>query len=370
MRMLILALFAALGFACGSSSAGMGVDIGPSGSDANASDNGSGGPSDTGSGSMNDTGGAFDAGTGARMDSGGAQDTGIHPDAGSPEPDAGTGPTDSGTGPEDSGTGPVDSGMTGSNRSAGCGMGQTPGTNELSIMVNGQTRTYFLSVPQGYDPNTAHPLVFGMHGLTGSGMSIRTRGVEMEEAMNTAVFVYPDGLPQPAFQNQTGWNLDPAGPDFAFVDTLIQTLEGEFCVDENRVFAYGFSFGGYMSHGLGCYRSNKFRAIGPVEGALASQYGPCMGPTAAVMNHIMDDPTVTIQDGTAARDHWLTANGCDPNSTVPYAPIPSGPGFTCVAYQNCQPAHPVVWCLTQTGGHSWPDPPANLAIWSFFTMLQ
>jgi poly(3-hydroxybutyrate) depolymerase len=258
------------------------------------------------------------------------------------------------TGPNDGGT-PV--------RSPGCGMAQTPGQYEHNIMVGSQMRTYYLSIPTGYDSNTVHPLVFGFHGLTGTGMTIRTRGVEMEEAMNTAVFVYPDGLPQPNFQNLTGWDLDPAGNDFAYFDALLEAMASEFCIDEHRVFAYGFSFGAMFSDSLGCYRSQKVLGIGADEGML-TMHGPCTGSTAAVMIHTDDDPTVSITQGRAARDHYLMANGCDPNASMAIAPSP------CITYLNCQPGRPVVWCELPTGGHNWVTPPANEAIWGLFTSLE
>jgi polyhydroxybutyrate depolymerase len=328
------ASLAAVSFACGDSSGGMAADA------AEGTDGGA----------------AFDGGlhdTGPGLDASGEPDTGGQPDGGGgAEPDGGG---------FDSGGGSPDAGHM-ANRSPGCGTPQTPGVTHLSIMVGSQSRTYTLAIPQGYDANAVHPLVFGLHGLSGSGATLRTRGLKMEQAMNTSVFAYPDGLPQPQFQNQTGWNLDPNGSDFAFIDALLDHLESEFCVDENRVFAYGFSFGAMLSDSLGCYRSSKFRAVGPVEGTLYT-FGPCTGSTAAVMVHTDDDQTVTIAMGRAARDHYLTANGCDPNMTIPVSPTP------CVAYQNCAPDKPVVWCEIPTGGHNW-SPQANPAIWGLFKTLQ
>jgi poly(3-hydroxybutyrate) depolymerase len=273
----------------------------------------------------------------ARADSEGGEDAIGSSDGGAPAPDGG---------------------------SPGCGTAQTPGQSEKVMRLGGQVRSYYLSIPAGYDPNAAHPLVFGFHGLGGTGEAFRAAGLEMEQAMNTAVFVYPDGQPQPSFQDQTGWVLDPAGSDFAFFDTLIQTMNAEFCLDEHRLFVYGFSFGAMFSDSLGCYRANALRAIGAAAGSLADTYGPCVGTTAAVLVHADDDQTVPIDQGRIARDHYLMANGCQASSPMPIAPSP------CVAYQHCHPDQPVVWCEMTTGGHAWINPPTNEAIWGLFRSLD
>jgi polyhydroxybutyrate depolymerase len=224
-----------------------------------------------------------------------------------------------------------------------------------SVTVAGTDRTYHLATPPG-DPRTARALVLVFHGAGGDGDRIRSYfGKPMEAAAaDEAVFVYPDGLSD---GGATGWP-DSGGRDVAFVDALLARLAGQICYDPARVFATGFSYGGYMSNTLGCARAGVLRAIAPLSGGGPGQ--ACNGQqVAAWIAHGTSDTTVAPSQGEVSRDHWLSTNGCAATSRA-VAPSP------CQSYDGCG-ANPVVWCAFP-GGHtveSW-EP---LAVWSFFASL-
>jgi poly(3-hydroxybutyrate) depolymerase len=272
-------------------------------------------------------------------------------------------PVDSG--PSDTGidAGSSDSGLvgdSGARPTSGCGMPQASGLFMQTMTVGGTARTYLLFVPTGYDPTHPYPLLFGWHGLTGDGATIRSKNVEVA-ANNTAIFVYPDGLPQPP-TGDTGWNLTATSPDLDLFDQLETQLAQSYCVDQTRVFSYGFSDGAFFSNLLGCLRANVVSAIAVVEGVIPPAITTCPGLVAVWQNQDDDDTTVTLQEGTMTRDHWLAANGCSTTNPAPIQPPP------CVAYQGCATRRPVDWCESPTGGHTWPSY-ASLAIWSFFSAL-
>jgi hypothetical protein len=78
----------------------------------------------------------------------------------------------------------------------GCGLVGAP-TGVLgsqTITVGSQARTYVLSVPRSYDPNTPLPLVFGWHGHGATGAFARQVFSIEPAAAGGAIFVYPDGL--------------------------------------------------------------------------------------------------------------------------------------------------------------------------------
>jgi polyhydroxybutyrate depolymerase len=225
-----------------------------------------------------------------------------------------------------------------------------------SITVAGTERTYRLATPAG-DPRKVRALVLVFHGSGGSGDGIRGYlGRPMEtSAADEAVFAYPDGLSD---GGATGWP-DTGGRDVAFVDALLARLAGQLCYDRARVFATGFSYGGYMSNTLGCARAGVVRAIAPLSGG--GPWQACNGqPVAAWIAHGTSDPTVALGQGQGSRDQWLGVNGC---ASSAHATSPS----PCVAYDGCG-ENPVVWCAFP-GGHtveSW-EPPA---VWSFFAGLR
>jgi poly(3-hydroxybutyrate) depolymerase len=248
--------------------------------------------------------------------------------------------------------------------SAGCGMSGAPtGVMQmLSITVAGTARAYVLSVPTSYSSATRYPLIFGWHGLGGNGMQSRQYFRVESSAANQAIFVYPTALPNTSGQN--AWDLGASGVDVQLFDALVADVTGKYCVDNNRIFSTGHSYGGFFTNRLGCTRGNVLRAIAPVAGGPpfgGGTWGTCMGAVGAWMTHGDNDPTVEFTQGEAARDRFRMANGCA-TTTMPVDPMP------CVAYDGCMPDLPVHWCVHQDM-HNWPSF-AGLAIWNFFNTFK
>lgn len=240
--------------------------------------------------------------------------------------------------------------------SAGCGMTHAGGQSNQQIVIGATTRTYILTLPINYDPNTPLPLVFGWHGGGGSGVTLLDQGI-VAASQDHIIAVHPNGLPVQS--GATGWSLSPTGIDVALFDALLANLESSLCVDTSRVFSYGYSFGGFMTNLLGCVRGDVLRAIAPFHGALPGTLPACTGTVSAMLSNAMDDATVAIADGVAAREAWRISNSCSPTS-APVSPTP------CVEYSGCQGQERVLWCLELSGGH---PPPPDLATraWSFLS---
>ena len=232
------------------------------------------------------------------------------------------------------------------------------GAQNLTITVAGQERAYVLFVPTTYNGSTAMPLVFAWHGLGGSGTLARQYFGLERAASNGAIFVYPTGLENSS--GQTAWTLTSSGIDVQLFDALRADVASKYCVDTNRVFSTGHSYGGMMTNALGCYRGNVLRAIAPVAGMPPFGNPTCTGPVAAFVVHGDNDATVDFTNGgVATRDLWIRLNTCSA-TTTPTAVDPS----PCVAYQDCSAGHPVHWCVHQNN-HNWPSF-AGAGIWGFF----
>jgi poly(3-hydroxybutyrate) depolymerase len=228
--------------------------------------------------------------------------------------------------------------------SGGCGGAAAPPEGALSLDVGGTLRTYIVSLPSGYDPQQSYPLVFAFHGLGGSGELVSNQfyfGIE-QKGGTPSIFVYPDGLD--AGEGEPGWpNTD--GRDVAFFDALLQTLTSQYCVDENRIFSTGHSYGGIMTHTLACQRAAVLRAVAPVAGAHFG-FAPCeAGAVAALGIHGNPDELVAYDEGVAAMSRIQDANGC--------SEVTADVGDGCLAYE-CDPGYPVIWC-EHGDGHNWPD---------------
>ncbi len=254
--------------------------------------------------------------------------------------------------------------MTTGEPAGGCG--KDPGPPNVMpqvMMVEGTERQYILAVPANYDPNKQYPLVFAWHGRGGDGALARLYFKVEEAAQGEAIFVYPYGLPLADMMNQTGWDLDPSNEDFAFFDALLADLNGQLCIDQQRIFSTGHSFGGYMSNQIGCFRGDVIRGIGLVAGG-GPYGGACSGQVATWLAHGTVDAVVPYGEGTNSHEHWSAANGCaGAGDAVDPAP--------CVADADCDPESPVTWCSHDEAGfsgHGWPNW-AGPGIWSFFAAL-
>lgn len=240
------------------------------------------------------------------------------------------------------------------------GCGGDPSAIPATLTIEGVERDFFYVLPDNYDPEQAYPLVFAWHARGTSGPLAQVYYLVEESSNGQAIFVYPDGLPIASQGGQTGWNLEEDGYDMVFFDELYAQLTGNLCVDLDRVFSTGHSFGGFMSNSVGCYRGDLFRAIAPV--ASGGPYTACDGPMAAWIAHGTADQTVPFSSGVASYDYWRAQNGCGDDGVATDPP-------QCVIHEDCDAGYPIVWCqhdeAQPLNGHGWPTW-AGPAIWDFF----
>jgi poly(3-hydroxybutyrate) depolymerase len=90
-----------------------------------------------------------------------------------------------------------------------------------------------------------------------------------------------------------------------FASWLI-TIKDGLCVDNSRVFAAGFSFGGMMSNTIECQMGELFRAFAPMSGSLWSGCAESESKVATIMMHAKDDSVVGCQYAQEARDKFLS----------------------------------------------------------------
>ncbi len=245
------------------------------------------------------------------------------------------------------------------NASAGCGKNPGFSSGLRSITVDGAHREYIIDIPGNYDWNKPYRLIFAWHWLGGNAGAVAGGGYYglRDQARGEAILVAPDRYNVNG-QDDSGWP-NTGGRDMQFLRAMLNEIKGSLCVDNNRVFSTGWSYGGMMSLAVGREMAGTIRAIAPMSGALFTPFNDNGKPTAAWIAHGMYDDFVTFNTvGMAARDYYVKANHCS-NNTVPIDPSP-----WCVEYQGCDAGAPVVWCAFP-GGHGTPDF-GGVEIWKFF----
>ena len=277
---------------------------------------------------------------------------------------------------------PVDQGMMPdemprSNESEGCGVHRELTSGAYEIEVDGSMRTYHIVLPDGYDPETSYKLIFVWHGLGGSAereVSSHFKGLGNQND-GSAIFVAGQGLPQvnpldPDGPQRNGW-ANRNDSDIHFARDLLTQVKSDYCIDLDRIFSTGWSYGGIMTNRVGCYFAEEVRAIAPVMGQgpeVWQQSGDCSmrireancstGQVAVWMTHGSADTIVPYCGGERSRDYWQVANGCSMDTV-------EVDQNGCIAYSGCDDDYPVIWCPTDLG-HTIPSF-APQKIWEFFS---
>ncbi|GAB4086858.1 hypothetical protein GCM10028784_34880 [Myceligenerans cantabricum] len=257
-------------------------------------------------------------------------------------------------------------GTAAADATAGCGQPPSLTTGNHTITSGGQSRTFRLDVPDGYDPNRAYRLVVGLHWWHGASQDVVNQGFYGLKPLagGSTIFVAPQGFDN-AWPNSNG-------QDVTFVDDVLSTVESGLCVDTTQRFATGFSYGGGMSNALACARADVFRAVAVLNGAELSGCAGGTEPVAYLGSHGVVDSVLNISQGRALRDRFLQNNGCQAQQAPEPAP---GSGTHVKTSYTCQDGYPVVWIANDSdhqwdardGGQSQSHVPGE--IWQFFTSL-
>ena len=248
-----------------------------------------------------------------------------------------------------------------------------PGKYIEELVIDEIPRWYLVSVPESYKHGDPTPLVFNFHG---AGMSFGAQNnltgtSELGEKENF-IAVIPQGL-------SMRWQLIENAEnnrDLAFVDAILDDLDEKLTIDEKRIFAVGLSNGGGFVDGLGCYRSDRFAAIGTVAGAYL-YWATCEPdhPISVITIHgTADDVALYSGKGFSMANwagDWAERSGCDPSSEVVF-----DEGNTVgEAWGNCEGNAEVIMYSVDGGGHTWfgnaiGTSPADInsmeLIWAFF----
>jgi polyhydroxybutyrate depolymerase len=194
--------------------------------------------------------------------------------------------------------------------------------------------------------------------------------------------VYPQGV-------GNKWDAGPCcapgqasgAADVNYVEAVINDVKGFLPnIDRQRVYATGFSNGGFMAYRLACELSGKIAAVAPVAASMGIGYS-CnpTRPVPVIHFHGSSDTFVPYGGGSSAglaswygwnisfevvptvTSAWATRNGCAPAGAYRIA---SSNGIDTTCYDAVQPSNYslsceatklVTLCVTNGGGHSWPN---------------
>jgi len=207
-------------------------------------------------------------------------------------------------------------------------------------------------------PGRNLPVVLVFHGggkLERGDRIAKALDFDRRAAQERFIAVYPNGV-FGRFDAGTCCSAIRAH-DLGFVDRIIRDLNRRPAADVRRVFATGFSNGGFMVYTLACRRSNAVRAVAAV--AATEVVSPCRPhrPVSVLHIHALDDRQVRF-DGrgfpggpsvSQLFERWRSRNGCRQE-----APPDKLFDATRRRWGACRSATRVELIALATGGHRWP----------------
>lgn len=278
--------------------------------------------------------------------------------------------------------------------------------SEESFEHDGVRRTYLVHVPANLaDAPGSIPVVLALHGGGGNAAFMAQDahfGLLSKAAAAGFIVVFPNGFSQWPGGKFAAWNAgnccgdarDRAVDDVGFVKALVKRLQTKHHIDPKRVYAVGLSNGGMMAHRLACEAADVFAAVASVAGTDNTTTCVPSRPISVLSIHAKDDDHVLFEGGAGPasfRDaskvtsftsvpltiaRWTARNHCNAKTSRPLEVA----GAYCETHPACDGDAEVQWCVTETGGHSWPGAQAvaggkaspsqalsaNDVVWRFF----
>jgi polyhydroxybutyrate depolymerase len=259
--------------------------------------------------------------------------------------------------------------------------GAPGGTDYLTISgVSGQqglTREYKVHIPASYKVGVPTPVVFCLHGyiqnpqafcdigsnttpFTGDGTS---GGFITQSNTNGFILIMPNGY-DGSWNGGTccgaaqSMNLD----DVSLMRAILAEVEQHVTIDTSRVYAAGFSNGGFMADRLACEASDMIAAVFTGSGSIMTTPVSACKPAnkVAVLGTHGDgnDVFVSYSGDQASMAQFASANGCSTTTSASTFPASAGTAgakgsVSCVSYNGCPSGGQVTFCSIIGGGHCW-----------------
>lgn len=223
-------------------------------------------------------------------------------------------------------------------------------------------------VPRGGDG--LRPAVLVFHGFLQTPRGMRNlTGIDRLADEEGFLVVYPKGT----FRSwNDGDDTKPASKrdvdDGAFLTALVDSLPARHGVDPGRVYAIGFSNGGYLLVRHACELAGRVAALGIVGAGTYPVWDPECRPEAPLPAAFViggADPTIARLDERfdvspgASADLWTEAYGC-PEPTARAVPGNTGTAAVHHSTRRCPGGFVAHQIVVEGEGHTWPGGPQFL----------
>lgn len=258
-------------------------------------------------------------------------------------------------------------------------------------------RKYWIYIPQNYNAENPASIVVTLHGMGDDATNFR--GVGFNYIADTANFIVlvPDALVD-GLTGMTAWNsragVNMFGIDYypnatiddiGFIDAVIDETIANYEVNQSKIYACGFSMGGFMTQQLALQSSSKFAAFASAAGTFGSGLTIASPGRPIPIAHFHGTADATVgYDGNLFGsnvedliDFWVENNSCNPTPVHTELPDLKDDGLTIdhYLYLNTENNAIVELFKVNDAEHIWLNSIVNdisysAEMWKFFNRFE
>jgi predicted peptidase len=181
-----------------------------------------------------------------------------------------------------------------------------------SVVVNGKEFKYRIYVPENRDPSKKIPVMLYLHGSGSRGDDNQAQLGGFSSFIPRDKERYNFAIVMPQCREGAFWAGEMAEQAVAALDQTVKELNG----DEDRLYLFGYSMGGYGTWQVAVAHPGKFAALVPIAGGILPN-GPVSDRDLAMLDPRVraaaesPDPYEAFARGIGNTPVWIFHGGAD-----------------------------------------------------------
>lgn len=243
-----------------------------------------------------------------------------------------------------------------------------------SILVNEEERIFRLSVPNS-EAGTKLPIVIAFHGGGGSEEDFQQQN-EFDQLGEEEKFIMAYAIAESDRTASEGeWYLNTAATskdDNHFSEAIVDELSNSYCIDEERLYAIGYSLGSMFTYEIACQLNHRFAAVASFAGTMPVNPETCdLTGSMAVMHihgkldYIIDydedwdwkegehDGVGTMSNIPGMIDFWAQNSNCQSENT--HSHLFGGDDVEHIVHTDCDGDVRIEHYGMEAQEHTWPN---------------
>ena len=243
-----------------------------------------------------------------------------------------------------------------------------------TILVNGIERMFRLSVPNS-DAGTRLALIIAFHGGGGSDEDFQQQN-QFDQLGEQQKFIIAYAVAENDRTAAEGdWFLNTAATsrdDNHFSEAIVDELSNSYCIDEDRLYAIGYSLGSMFTYEIACQLNHRFAAVASFAGTMPVNPETCdlIGNVAVMHIHGKLDYIIDYDDdwdwkdgehegvGTMSNipgmiDYWAGKLNCQDDNT--HSHLFNGDEVEHIVHSDCDGNVRVEHYGMEAQEHTWPE---------------